>query len=390
MQDYDHVGLPMKFTHTLAASYQPTFRSESVAGMFDVPITEKLSKTWEVDMPIEALDWSIGFIVGPSGSGKSTIAKAAFPDAKWFDGSRHENWDSNCLLDDFPKTKFSLNDEGVVEESRLETIEITTAMSQVGFSSPPSWLLPFGALSNGQKFRTEIARLVVSSKPNEVLLVDEFTSVVDRNVAKICSAAVQKMIRRSKKKLIAVSCHYDIAEWLEPDWIYHADTGEFKLTRGLLRRPPIELTLRRVHHSAWRIFKDHHYLDANVNKSAHCFVAFMGDEPVAFGGAIPFPHPTVKNMWRAHRTVCLPDYQGVGIGSALNDAIAQHFINQGKRYVGTASHPAMIAHRLHSPNWVMTRKPGRVPVNGKTGIFKSSAKRVTASFEFIGAKNDVT
>lgn len=363
-----------KFTHEVTAQYNPSFRSESVAGMFDVPIEAKLSKSWDIDIPIEAMgDWSIGMIVGPSGSGKTTIGKRAFPDAKLFDGSKHEGWDSNCLLDDFP--------------SELTVSEITAALSQVGFSSPPSWLLPFHCLSNGQKFRTEIARLVVGSKSDEVIMIDEFTSVVDRGVAKICSAAIQKMIRRSKKQMIAISCHYDIAEWLEPDWIYHVDTGEFKITRGLLRRPPIELTIRRVHHSAWRIFKDHHYLDASVNKSAHCFVAFIGDEPVAFGGAIPFPHPTAKNIWRAHRTVCLPDYQGVGIGSALNDAIAQHFLDMGKRYTGTASHPAMIAHRVKSKKWIMTRKPGRVPVNGKSGIFKSSAGRVTASFEYIGDKD---
>lgn len=363
-----------KFTHTLEVDYKPSFRSASVEGMFDVPIEKKLSKSWEVNIPIEDEEWSIGLIVGPSGSGKTTIGKVAFPEAKLFDGSRHENWTSNCFLDDFDKD--------------LKVKDIVEALSKVGFSSPPSWVLPFSVLSNGQKFRTEVARLILESSPGDTIMIDEFTSVVDRTVAKVCSAAVQKMIRSSNRKMVAISCHYDIAEWLEPDWIYHVDTGEFKITRGLLRRPAIELVIRRVHHSAWGIFKDHHYLNAAVNKSAHCFVAFLHGEPVAFGGAIPFPHPVLKNMWRAHRTVCLPDYQGVGIGSALNDAIAQHFIDMGKRYSGVASHPAMIAHRLNSKKWVMTRKPGRVPVNGKTGMFKSSANRVTASFEYIGDKSE--
>lgn len=378
-----------KFTHTLSTSYEkPSFRARSAEGMFDVPVKDKLSKSWDINIPIENEDWSVGLIVGPSGSGKSVVARAAFPDAKLFDGSRHENWNSPCLLDDFAQTKLTLNDEGETVESDLEVTEITDAMSKVGFSSPPSWLLPFNALSNGQKFRTEIARLILEAKPNEVIMIDEFTSVVDRKVAKVCSAAIQKMIRRSGKQMIAISCHYDIAEWLEPDWIYYADTGEFKITRGVLRRPKIELTVLRVHHSAWRIFKDHHYLSGSIAKSAHCYVAYIGDEPVAFCAAIPFMHPKVKNMWRAHRTVCLPDYQGVGIGSALNDAVAQRFINMGKRYSGVASHPAMISHRMRSPNWKLTRKPGRVPPNGKTGKMKSSSNRITASFEYIGEKND--
>lgn len=377
-----------KLTHTVSANYSPSFRSECIAGMFDVPVTEKLSKTWEIDIPIEGESWSVGLIIGPSGSGKSVVAKAAFPDAKLFDGSRHENWNSDCLADDFAQKKVEINDAGGLIESNLEVTEITDALSKVGFSSPPSWLLPFRALSNGQKFRTEIARLTLESKPGEIIMIDEFTSVVDRKVAKICSAAIQKMIRKAGKQMIAVSCHYDIAEWLEPDWIYQVDTGEFKMTRGELRRPKIELTVLRVHHSAWRIFKDHHYLSGTIAKSAHCYVAYIDDEPVAFCAAIPFMHPKVKNMWRAHRTVCLPDYQGVGIGSALNDAVAQHFINMGKRYSGVASHPAMIAHRMRSPNWELKRKPGRVPPNGKTGKMKSSSNRITASFEYIGKKDD--
>jgi ABC-type dipeptide/oligopeptide/nickel transport system ATPase subunit len=363
-----------KFTHKLEVDYQQSFRSACIEGMFDVPVEKKLSKSWDIDIPIENEEWSIGLIVGPSGCGKTTVGKAAFPEAKLFDGSRHDNWNANCFVDDFAK--------------ELQVQEIVEALSKVGFSSPPSWVLPFSVLSNGQKFRTEIARLILESKEGETIMIDEFTSVVDRTVAKVCSSAVQKMIRSTNRKMVAISCHYDIAEWLEPDWIYHVDTGEFKITRGLLKRPAIELVIRRVHHSAWGIFKNHHYLDASVNKSAHCFVAFLDGQPVAFCAAIPFPHPKLKNMWRAHRTVCLPDYQGVGIGNAFSEAIAQHFIDQGKRYSSVTSHPSMIAHRIRSKKWAMTRKPGRVPVNGKTGIFKSSANRVTASFEYIGDKSE--
>lgn len=361
-----------KFTHTVSSEFNPSFRADNVAGMFDVPVQKKLSKTWDVDIPIEDEEWSIGVIVGPSGSGKSTIAKKAFPDAKFFDGSRHERWESSCLLDDFDKS--------------LSTKDITGALSQVGFSSPPSWLLSFNCLSNGQKFRAEIARLIVEQKDDEIATIDEFTSVVDREVAKICSAAVQKMVRRSGKKMIAVSCHYDIIEWLEPDWVYYVDTGEFRLTRGLLRRPEIKLTIQRVHYSAWRLFSGHHYLDAACNKAAHCFVASIGDVPVGFAAALPFPHPVVKNMWRGHRTVVLPDYQGIGIGNAISETVAQHFLDMGKRYTSLTSHPAMVAHRARSPKWIMTRAPGRVPVVGKKGQLKTSAGRMTASFEFIGEK----
>lgn len=361
-----------KFKHTVSTEYKESFRSAKVSGMFDVTPEKMLTKHWDVDIPVEDLEWKIGVIIGPSGSGKTTIAKAAFPEAKFFDGLRHENWDSNCLLDDFAED--------------IDASELTDALSKVGFSSPPNWLLPFKVLSNGQKFRAEMARMMVELKDGEIAMVDEFTSVVDRNVGKICSAAISKMIKKSKqnKRLIAVTCHYDILEWLEPDWVYFVETGEFKLTRGSLRRPRIELRIQRVHHSAWRLFKGHHYLSADIHRSAHCYVAFIDDTPVAFAAALAFPHNKVKNMWKGHRTVVLPDYQGIGIGSALSDALGEYYVSIGKRYTSLTSHPAMIAHRLRSPKWVMTRKPGRVAPVGKTGRVSAAPDRVSASFEYVG------
>ena len=247
-------------------------------------------------------------------------------------------------------------------------------------------MLPFNALSNGQKFRAEIARIVLQTKPGDIAMVDEFTSVVDREVAKTCSFAVQKMVRRSGKKLVAISCHYDIVDHLLPDWIYHVDTGEFEITRGKLRRPPIEITLLRVHHSAWELFKGHHYLSANINTSAHCFVGLMNGVPVAFAASLPQPHQTAKNIWKGHRTVVLPDYQGVGIGNAVSEAVAQYHLDQGKRYRSVTSHPAMVAHRIRSKKWIMVRGPSMVPPNGKNGKLKSASNRMTASFEYIGDK----
>ena len=101
---------------------------------------------------------------------------------------------------------------------QMSAKQITEALSSVGFSSPPDWLKPFKVLSNGQKMRAELARLIAES--NEPVIYDEFTSVVDRQVAQIGSAAIQKFIRRNNKQFIAVSCHYDIEQWLEPDWVY--------------------------------------------------------------------------------------------------------------------------------------------------------------------------
>ena len=66
-------------------------------------------------------------------------------------------------------------------------------------------------------------------------------------------AAIAKAVRRRKQKFIAVSCHHDIIEWLQPDWIYEPAGDQLTLPRGSLQRPKIELEIFRVHYPAWEL-----------------------------------------------------------------------------------------------------------------------------------------
>ena len=73
--------------------------------------------------------------------------------------------------------------------------------------------------------RVDLARNILSDK--ELIVFDEFTSVVNREVAKTTSLAINKFINKNNKKFIAISCHDDIIEWLQPDWIYNTDEKSF-------------------------------------------------------------------------------------------------------------------------------------------------------------------
>lgn len=335
-------------------------------GMFDVPPTQRSEVTWDVSLPLEDFKWNVGLIVGPSGSGKTTVARELFEDhiVTGFD------WPADkSILDAFPP--------------RMSIKEITGVLSSVGFSSPPAWLRPFHVLSNGEQFRVTMARALTESK--DLVVMDEFTSVVDRTVARIGSAAVAKSVRRQGRRFIAISCHYDIVDWLEPDWVYEPHTARF--ARDCLQRPDIEITVRRVHRDAWRLFKHHHYLDTSISPASHCFCGFVDGVPAAFTAVLSFPHP-VRSGWREHRTVCLPDYQGVGIGNTMSAHIAGIYRATGKPYWSTTSSPAMIYHRARSPIWKMVRKPSRASQYSKTahqGLERTKAmNRLTASFEFVG------
>lgn len=70
-------------------------------------------------------------------------------------------------------------------------------------------------LSNGEKFRAILAR-VIADAPERVV-IDEFTSVVDRQTAKFGALAFQKAWRRTKGQAVLLTPHYDVLEWVEPD-----------------------------------------------------------------------------------------------------------------------------------------------------------------------------
>lgn len=357
--------VPYHLTIERKVAVEHTPRLMQLSGLFDVPITEESVQRWEVkfDLPDE---WNVGLIVGPSGCGKTTIANELWPDKSvvaWL-------WsESKSIVDCFPAT--------------MSIKDITWLLSSVGFSSPPSWLRPFRALSNGEQFRVNVARTLAEYA--DLAVIDEFTSVVDRDVAKIASAAVAKTVRRRNQKLVAVSCHHDIAEWLEPDWIYQPHTGEFIAGR-LLRRPTIRLEIQRVHSSAWEFFKHHHYLTMEHSKAAQCFVAFWEGNPVAYCSVLSFPHAK-RPGWIGHRFVCLPDWQGTGIGMILLEYLASMFAATGKPFRGSISHPGLVRHLSNSPLWKCTRDLSLMTNNPNDIRAKTlSTNRMTASFEYIGPK----
>jgi len=144
--------------------------------------------------------FKIGVIVGSSGSGKSTLLKE-------FGIEENFDWDDNkSIISHF------LNPDDGIEK-----------LSSVGFNSIPSWYKSYKVLSNGEKFRANLARKIKTG-----CVIDEYTSVVDRTVAKAASMSLSRYIKNTNiENVILATCHKDIIEWLEPDWVINTDTGEF-------------------------------------------------------------------------------------------------------------------------------------------------------------------
>lgn len=257
--------------------------------------------------------------------------------------------------------------------------EVVELLSSVGFSSPPAWLRPFHTLSTGQQFRVNLARVLAATPPEQIAVVDEFTSTVDRTAAQIGSAAVARAVRRRGQRFVALTCHEDVEDWLQPDWVYRPAEGRF-VWRQLQRRPAVTLEVFRCKGSAWPLFAPHHYLSSKLLPSAVCFLATWRELPVAFSAWVPFygQGPPAR---REHRTVTLPDFQGIGIGNALSATVASLWKGLGFRAVSTTTHPAMIRARCRSPLWRLRRRPS---LAGRGDGLPHAGTRLTAGFEYVG------
>jgi GNAT superfamily N-acetyltransferase len=383
---------------TISCEIPDTFRVHQVAGMFDIPLAERATEQIAVDLPpLDELAWRIGLIVGPSASGKTTIARHLFGEDYW----ESLSWP---------------HDRAIVDCFEPLTIrQITSLLTAVGFSSPPAWIKPYHCLSTGERFRCDLARALshnltsvgnglravpeaphgdaTPTRPTErhrgrslqvtdpLIVFDEFTSVVDRTSARFASAALARALRSNRipGQFVAVTCHDDIVPWLAPDWIIDMGTKTFQL--GCQEPRPIKLSLHHCNRALWPRFAPHHYLSGSLAPTARCFTALYCREPVAFCATLPLIGR--RDHWRITRLVVLPDYQGVGIGMRVAEAVARLHRAEGRRINITASHPAVLAHCRYSPRWrlVQIRRTGSRP-SKQYNNYAGSITRPVASFEF--------
>lgn len=317
--------------------------------------------------------WNIGVIYGGSGTGKSTLLRT-FGEIK---------------TPTFDPTKPLISNFNFTTPENAANI-----LSSMGLASVPSWLRPFHTLSNGEQDRARIAWLIGSASNDDVVLIDEFTSVVDRDVAAAMSNSISKYIARTGKRVVLASCHFDIMEWLQPDWIYSPTKGRVEIRDCLRRRPQIQLEVFRCRYETWNVFKQHHYLTDELNKAAKCYCVTWNDKPVAFIGVLPFPSGWVQNAFRVSRLVVLPDFQGLGIGFKLLSYVSSLYVAEGMKMYIKTTNPGLGEKLISSPSlWRetskytkgITEKSLKTMSDSNMWTMKSSKKFYAA--EYIGEKS---
>jgi len=342
--------------------------TSEISNYTDYKFTGEINKKIEFELPPKD-GFSIGLIVGSSGSGKTTVLKFLYGEEK----------------------KIKWNPKLSVASHFKDAKDAVDKLSGVGLNSIPTWMKPYHVLSNGEQYRANMARLIDND-----FICDEFTSIVDRISAKSIAKCIHRYAKSNElKRIVLTSCHYDIIDWLQPDWILDMSAG--RLIRGCLcQTPRTNFKILPCSREAWALFSEHHYLSSKLNKSSRCWIVIESETKniIGFTSILSFPNGNFSNAWREHRTVILPEYQGRGIGVRVSDAIGEEIIQSGGRFFSKTAHYRMGEYREKSPLWKPTskNKKKRLDYINQIGNNKMKEKnmyaihfnRITYSHEYVG------
>lgn len=336
-----------------------TFRCQKAADSLDIDTEKKSIHHLQITADLKS-PFNVGLILGASGSGKTTLAKQIFGEDCF-----HIDIDpSKPIIDQFPQD-WSYD-------------ECAATLSGIGLTSVPTWIRPVYTMSNGQRARAEAA-LSMSNLDKEIICIDEWTSVVDRTVAKVMSHCVQKHARRSKKKIVLNSCHYDVIEWLNPDWIIDCNKQTYENRRSMVgtfeRTDRLRFGVRETTSKEWKFFQKFHYLSEKLPGGRVYYYGLFQDEIqvgfVCYAAYIPGNQKT----FFFNRLVIHPDYCGLGLGLPFVNATAEHMVMRGFEVRSTFSSTPTYKLLKKDPRWICTdiKKPITQGKFGKT--LKGSASR---------------
>ncbi|MCP4152171.1 MAG: hypothetical protein GY757_30815 [bacterium] len=307
---------------------------QRAADSVDLDIEKKLTHSVSIDADIET-PYNVGLIIGNSGSGKSTFAQKLFG-KDVFDMEINGN---KSIIDQFPQE--------IDYEGR------SNILGSIGLNSIPEWIKPVKLLSNGERARAEAAFMMYAGK--EIVVIDEWTSVVDRNIGKIMSHSIQKFARKFDRKVVLVSVHNDIIDWLSPDWVIDMNTQKYTDRRSLRRsrKERLKFEIREIGKETWSYFSKYHYLSEKLpGGKNYYFGLFIKGKQVGFqcfSNYVPHQKGTQK-IYHSNRTVIDPEYQGLGLGVRLITETSKIMAKEYRimaKFSNTAIHKSM----YKDPRW---------------------------------------
>jgi ABC-type lipoprotein export system ATPase subunit/GNAT superfamily N-acetyltransferase len=305
---------------------RPTSRVVGVAEGFGLGLDQwqKFVIYDNVELKISPKD--ITLITGDSGSGKSVLLKALEKDIK-------QDMGLNCvnIADIQPQQNKPLIE--TVCKTLEEALEL---LSKVGLNDAFLFLRTYGQLSDGQKYRYKIAKMIESKA--QFWIMDEFAATLDRDTAKIVAYNLQKLARQQGKAVLAATTHTDLFEDLNPSVHIHKRFGKEIRVNYYPNKPAKECSLTREMQviegttEDWRKLAGFHYRSHKIAGPRKIFCLKRGDElcgvivycyppPTCFGRRLVMPKMTMKELNEKlsiiSRVVVHPKYRTIGLGAKL-------------------------------------------------------------------------
>lgn len=370
------MNFPNKIDVKLESEIFTNFRCQVAANSLDIDVKKKSIHHLKIDNVNIPKDWNIGIVYGASGSGKTSTIKNIFGN-DIFENVLNEN---EPIINQLPK--------------ELNYDECANILNGIGLNSVPCWVRPVKTLSNGQRARAEAALLMTSNK--EIIFIDEWTSVVDRTVAKAMSVCLNKYAKKINKKIVVCTCHYDIIEWLSPNWLIDCNKQEFILPKNdnffFSEREKLQFDIKKIDRSTWKYFSKYHYLSEKLpGGKIYLYGLFYDENQIGFQCFANYtPHKAnTKIIYHSNRTVIHPDYNGLGLGIKLINETSKLLYNEidckiMAKFSSTPVYKAMIKQK----QWVFlgkNRLMGKIKKGGnmirRSGFRENGVK--TYCFKYI-------
>ena len=177
-------------------------RVVSVMKMFGVDVHRLKNSPVSHKCKIHLGEGDVCFITGASGAGKSVVLKSMYEQTQ-------DDLKIN-LNDIVPETKGS-----VIDHINGDVFDALRMLSFAGISDVMSVLQNPNKLSDGQKYRYKLAKVLSQNK--KVIFADEFCSNLDRVTACVIAYHIKKFAKRTNTIFILASGHDDLLSDLRPD-----------------------------------------------------------------------------------------------------------------------------------------------------------------------------
>src|SRR3989337_1844994 len=319
---YDREQGKFSFNISYETHSELTERALVVAESFGLGVDEA-QKFKVLDAELKIAPKDIVYVTGDSGSGKSVLLRAIRQDL----GDEAIDLSEVRIEADKPL----IETVGATVEEGLELL------SKVGLNDAFLFLRTYNQLSDGQKYRYRIAKLMESGK--QWWLIDEFAATLDRDTAKIVAFNLQKIARQKGKAVIAATTHGDLLEDLNPSVHVHKRFGEEITVNYFENKSAAECSLTKEmvieggYLSDWRVLSGFHYRSHNAGASREVYRLRRGDE---LCGVIVYTYPppgcggrrlvlpgrlSMKGLnlglSTISRIVIHPKYRSIGLGAKL-------------------------------------------------------------------------